>query len=373
MVNPRSRLTKYEKVRAHIMELIDSGSVKVGDNLPGEMELAEKLGVSRNTVRHAFVELVQRGIVQRTRRKGTVYIGDRTSDSVAKTVGIVSSWLVHNIYPEIIHGLEDGLYHGGCTMVLANGNHDHVKERESINRMLEQGIAGLIIEPYLSATLGPEDDFFKLLDQLDIPVLTTNCVIPGLRASAVTVDDRSIGRKATEYLLGLGHRRIACIYKSDNQAGLLRHEGYRTALDRAGVAYEPALVADYSETFEGRQPGAELTERIFDRVTPRPTAFFYFNDEMAVQGYDFFASRDLRIPDDVSVVGVDNLRESSLVSPPLTTFNHPKYVMGKVAAELMLARINTHVYHSEYTVNMDLDIIERGSTGTVDAGAKAIA
>ncbi len=366
MAGSGSRLTKYEIVRAHILQLIEDGSVQVGDNLPGEMELAEALGVSRNTVRHAFSELVQRGIVERTRRKGTVYVGNEEKDPPPKTIGIVSSWLTYNIYPELIHGLEDGLYRGGYTMILANGNSDRKKERESINRMIEQGIAGLIIEPSMSARLDSEDTLVQTLNNLDVPILITNNLISDLRASALIIDDYRIGEDATKYLLEMGHRRIACIYKSDTRSGVLRHDGYRAVLERAGVEYDSDLVRSFDDNTEARRPGSLLTEQIFESASTRPTAFFYFNDEIALQGYDYFAAQNIAIPDDVSVIGVDNIRESSLVSPPITTFNHPKYVMGKIAAELMLARLSTYTYHSEYTVTMQLELVERGSVADLN-------
>ncbi len=361
MAAAKKRLTKYEIVRAHILELIENGAVQIGDTLPGEMEFAESLGVSRNTVRHALGELVQRGIVERTRRRGTVYVGNEQAESAPRTVGIVSSWLTYNIYPELVHGLEDGLYRGGYTMILANGNSDHAKERESITRMLDQGISGLIIEPSMSARLKPDDSFVKTLNDLDIPIILTNTTIEGLRASAITVDDFDIGQAATRYLIDHGHRRIAFIFKSDTQSGVLRHAGYKSVLETNDIEYDTRLVRSYDDATNERRPGATLTRAILDASPEPPSAFFYFNDEMALQGYDSLESSGLSIPDTVSVVGVDNIRESSLVSPPLTTFNHPKYVMGKIAAEMMLARLDSHAYQSDYTVTMKLEIVERGS------------
>lgn len=371
MAAGKVRLTKYEVVRAHILQLIEDGSVQVGGNLPGEMELAEQLGVSRNTVRHAFSELVQRGIVERTRRKGSVYVGNDSAEATPRTIGIVSSWLTYNIYPELIHGLEDGLYRGGYTMILANGNSDHERELESINRMLDQGIAGLIIEPSFSSKLSADDPFVKMLNSLDMPILLTNTVVDGLRASAIAIDDAHIGRMATEYLLEMGHTRIGCIYKSDTQSGVLRHAGYREMLVSHGIGYNSRLVRGYDDAMGQRRPGALLTEQIVESAPERPTALFYFNDEMALQGYDYFVSKGIAIPDDISVVGVDNIRESPLVSPPLTTFNHPKYVMGKIAAEMMLARIGSQTYHSEYVVTMQLELIERGSVADIRGANRA--
>lgn len=365
MTQGKSHLTKYEIVRAHILQLIEDGLVKVGDTLPGDLELADELGVSRNTVRHAFSELVQRGIVERTRRKGTVYLGHEQAQSSPKTIGIVSSWLTYNIYPELIHGLEDGLYRGGYTMILANGNSDHQKERESISRMLDQGISGLIIEPSMSAKLNASDPFVKTLNDLNIPIILTNTIVEGLRASAITIDDAHIGRSATQYLIDMGHRRIGFIYKSDTQSGVLRHSGYEETLKANGIAYDAKLVRSYDDATGDRYPGASLTSAIMETASEPPTAFFYFNDEMALQGYNYFESNDMNIPEDVSVIGVDNIRESSLVSPPLTTFNHPKYVMGKIAAEMMLARLDSHMYHTEYIVTMQLEIVERGSVAKI--------
>jgi len=353
--------TKHGQVRAYILNLIETNKIKIGDSLPGEMELAEQLSVSRNTVRHAFSSLVQQGIVKRTRGRGTVYEGVQAASKTSKAVGIINSSMSHSIYPELLHGIEDGLYRGGYSMILANGNYSHEKELESLRRMLEQGIVGLVIEPHLSSTLGPQDEIIRQLNGLEIPIVTTNCVIPSLRGSAITVDDRETGRRATEYLVSLGHRRIACVYKTDAEAGVRRFEGYQDALRAAGLPFDETLTRPFDETLMPSSPGALLTGDILDSASAPPTAVFYFNDEIAVHAYDAIESRGLRIPDDVSVVAVDDIREASLLAPPLTTFHHPKYVMGKLAAELMIAQLTRSLNHAQYTVRMQLTLIERGS------------
>lgn len=365
MSDPTQRTQpKYSGVRDHILALIAHGTVRPGETIPGEMELAERLGVSRNTVRRALSDLVSTGVVERTRGRGTVFLGHPSPAVQTKIVGIVTGTMAYSIYTELIHGIEDGLYRGGYSMILANGNNDHDKEQESISRMLDQGASGLIIEPHMSGLLQPDDAFFKALDSLRIPVLTLNCAIPGLNGSSVTVDDEGIGRRAGEHLIARGHSRIACLYMSDSQAGRLRFRGLRRALVDAGIAPNEKHLLGFSSAELGTRPGAELTARLMNSK-PRPTAIFYFNDGMAMQGLERLSNDGYRVPDDVSIVGVDNIRESVLTVPPLSTFNHPKYLMGRIAADMMLDRLGNADYNSNNRVSILPDLIRRGSVADI--------
>jgi GntR family transcriptional regulator of arabinose operon len=253
-------------------------------------------------------------------------------------------------------------------MLLANGNYDPEKEKESAKRMLANGVSGIIVEPTNSGRLEEDSEIVQVLNRSGVPVVTTNCEIPGLQASFVTVDDTRIGEDAVDYLLGLGHSRIACVFKSDTQAGELRYQGYARALERAGIPVDPELARFYTQEDEPSLPGAWFTREILESATTgstRPTAFVYFNDQVAHQAYAAFAELGLNVPGDVSVVGIDNIPEAVRAIPPLTTFNHPKYVMGKLAAEIMLGRLGTHDDRLFHGVTMRAQLVQRDSTARI--------
>lgn len=353
--------TKHEEVRDYIERMILDGTIAPGDALPGEMELADTLGVSRNTVRHALMQLGERYRIERKPGRGTIFLGEPAGAAQTRAIGIINSSLMYNIYPELVHGIEDGLYRGGYSMILANGNYDTEKEIESVRRMLSQEVAGLIVEPVASAATVQDRQLLTELNAAGVPVITTNCIIDGLNASYVTLDDEWIGRRAASFLLERGHRRIGCVYKADNQAGVLRYKGFREELQRAGNTGLEDYTCGYSQEDEPRQPGAWCTAEILSHREDPPTAIFYFNDQIAIQAYDAAKKKGLSIPGDLSIISVDNIPEAAHVSPPLTTFNHPKYLMGKIVAEMMLARLGPHNDSLRYGVQMTTELVHRGS------------
>lgn len=157
----------------------------------------------------------------------------------------------------------------------------------------------------------------------------------------VDVDNISSSREAVRYLIELGHRRIAAfcgdpIFYSSEQ----RLEGYQQALAEAGLVYDPSLVQGGSYF---PQPGAleEQVRTVWDRPTAeRPTAIYCFNDAIALGTLRVLKERGLSVPGDISIIGFDDVPESSLSHPALTTIRQPIRSIGERAAELLLARIN---------------------------------
>ncbi|MEV4471413.1 LacI family DNA-binding transcriptional regulator [Nonomuraea sp. NPDC049504] len=156
------------------------------------------------------------------------------------------------------------------------------------------------------------------------------------RETVPTVDADNLqgGRLATEHLIALGHRRIGFLGRPprDLESGPLREEGYRSALADAGLPPDPALirVAGYDET------DARNTVRELLTLPDPPTAIFAANDVSAISTIEVATSMGLRVPDDLSVIGFDNVPESMMSDPPLTTVEQPIQQMGLIAVEMLL-------------------------------------
>jgi LacI family transcriptional regulator len=242
-----------------------------------------------------------------------------------KVIGI----LVSDIEPfsaELLKGAAEGIRGTGFEMVVysAGGRTtDHVGwERRYLSR--------------LSGTL------------LDGAVLVTPTVVDvryGAQVVAVdphtgpsdlpTVDSDNLrgARLATEHLLGLGHRRIAMLTgRPDLASAQLREQGYREAMTHAGVPVEPALVqvGEYDPRLS-----AEAAGRLLARPDP-PTAVFAANDQSAIATMEVAGRLGMRVPDDLSVVGFDNVPEAALSIPPLTTVEQPIHEMGRRAVEMLI-------------------------------------
>jgi LacI family transcriptional regulator len=157
-------------------------------------------------------------------------------------------------------------------------------------------------------------------------------------ATLPTVDSQNLegAIAATEYLIGLGHRRIGFLAgRPDLESARLRENGYREALARAGIAFDPNLVRVGGYTLDtADQPARELLS-----LGDRPTAVFAANDLSAIQTMHVARNWGIRVPDDLSIIGFDNIPESALTEPPLTTIDQAIQEMGYEAARLLIELI----------------------------------
>jgi LacI family transcriptional regulator len=171
------------------------------------------------------------------------------------------------------------------------------------------------------------------------------------------------GLAATEHLLSLGHRRIAAIGgPEDYLCSRARVDGYRSALERAGIAFDLRLVRHGDFQHEGGfVVGGELLD-----LADRPTAIFAGNDQHALGVYEAARQRSLRIPQDLSVVGFDDLPVARWVSPPLTTVRQPLAEMGRAAAQMLGELIEDRPLRSK-RVELSTELITRESTGPLEA------
>lgn len=165
------------------------------------------------------------------------------------------------------------------------------------------------------------------------PVVAVDPHAGGEDVPTVYSDNRRGAELATEHLLALGHRRIGFLAgRPDLESSRRREEGYRAALAAAGIPADPALIrgGDYDEDV-----AVHAAEALLDRPD-RPTAVFASNDTSAIVTMDVAATLGLRVPDDLSVVGYDNVPESALVEPALTTIEQPIQLMGERAVEILV-------------------------------------
>ncbi len=183
---------------------------------------------------------------------------------------------------------------------------------------------------------------------------------PGLLCA--DVDNVGAGRAATDYLIGLGHHRIAAflgddIFLSSEQ----RFTGYCQALAEAGIEGNPAWVQNSSYFPSAASCDAAVGALLELPVSQRPTAIFCFNDNMAIGTLRALQKRGISVPRDMSVIGFDDIPEAGAVSPALTTMRQPIYAIGEHAATLLLARINGEVAPGQHEL-LPAEMIVREST-----------
>lgn len=243
------------------------------------------------------------------------------------TIGVLTQSLLSQFYGEIATGVEEGLAHSGYHPIFASGNWVADDEREAINTLLNRKVDGLIV-------LGgqhPEEELRALAEQ--IPMIVVGRVLEGLEAQCLRVENFEGAYQAVQHLIALNHREIAHITGHHTHADAAeRHRGYARALRDAGLAYDERLVVDSNFL----EPGGLVAIETLLARSARFTAIFAANDQLAYGARLGLYRHGLRVPEDVSLIGFDDLVNSAYTTPPLTTVRHSMLAQGQLAAQAIL-------------------------------------
>ncbi|HXF05815.1 MAG TPA: LacI family DNA-binding transcriptional regulator [Blastocatellia bacterium] len=299
-------------------------------------DIARAANVSHSTVSRALrnSHLVSRETAERIRRIAHE-MGYRPS-AVArslvtqrtKTIGVVVTTIADPFIAEVVSGIEEVANDHGYSVFLANSNADPAREIKVVHSFHERRVDGILVTASRVGAL-----YLPVLSEMKVPIVLINNQHPDEFVHSVLIDNITASREATEHLIRLGHRRIAYIgdqygYQSDTE----RFAGYRQALEMAGLDFLPELIAHGDGKPEG---GMAAMEKLLALPEP-PTAVFCYNDMSALGALRVIRSRGLRVPDDISLVGFDDLFIASYTNPPLTTIRQPKRQMGRMATEVLL-------------------------------------
>lgn len=244
------------------------------------------------------------------------------------TVGVVIPDIANALYAEVARGIEDiaNMYH--YNIILCNSDKRKDKEIRVINTLLEKQVDGLL---FMGGAV--TDEHVQAFQTSNVPIVlcaTTDekGVIP-----SVDIDHEAAAFDAVNRLISEGHRSIAMISGTlqDPANGFARFQGYKRALEQAGIAYREDYVRIGNYRYES---GIDATT-YFLGLSDRPTAIFAATDEMAIGAIHCIQDTGLSVPDDVSVISVDNSRISSMVRPLLTTVAQPMYDIGAVSMRLL--------------------------------------
>jgi DNA-binding LacI/PurR family transcriptional regulator len=192
-----------------------------------------------------------------------------------------------------------------------------------------------------------------------VVVLQEQSLDPGIHS--VSVDLEAGGYLATRHLIGLGHQRIAHVTEALRPDSLRRDraDGYRRALAEAGIAFDPDLVVTTENSMAG---GADALDRLLDRGDHRPTAAFLYNDQLAVGALHALRLRDIDVPRDFAVVGFDGVAIGAFTAPTLTTIDHPRGELGRLAIEMLVAAI-AGAARTVQSRLLPVKLVVRGSCG----------
>ncbi|MFP4015781.1 MAG: substrate-binding domain-containing protein [Halanaerobiales bacterium] len=340
-----SYLPKYLQVKNLILKSIENGIIKPGDKVPSENELKEQYNVSRHTVRKALELLEREGLLDKRQGIGTFYQGRKQPSS--KNIGFISISLYDYIFADILSGIDNILHQNDYQVILGNSQDSIEREGVILGQFLDKNIDGLIIEPAKSAHTQPNTSLLDQFIKRNIPVVVLDSLYSGKDYNSVVVDDQKGGFLATDYLIEMGHIRIAMVYKSAHSPAQDRLQGYKRALKEANISICSELIKPYQnsefehpEKFDGEI--RTICQELLDLDKP-PTAIFCFNDQTAVLMKEILSEQGIDVPEDISLIGFDNSEMVRLNTISISSVSHPRKKSGEKAAEIILDQIDKKI------------------------------
>jgi len=285
------------------------------------------------------------------------------------SLGLIIKEVDNPYYAEVILGARDVAEEYGYTLVVASSEGQHEVERRAVHALRGTGIEGLMLTPVLDETA----DLAHLFDikRRNIPLVLLERV-RGLRASLVDVDNVRASRLAADYLIARGHKRLAHFagpaYSMHSEE---RVQGVRLASSGASrvVLKADDIVLAGAHLADGYR--AALAYFGARSATTRATGVTCYNDLVAIGVYRALAELGLRVPDDVSVIGFDDISLAEYAAVPLTTIRMPKRRMGALAAQMLIQQIQSHTVLEPRGEMLESQLVERASVATLPNGQPA--
>lgn len=336
--------------------------VTISDNLANGVtiyDIAKKANVSISTVSRVFNgnELVSKKTRKKVQKviEEMNYIPNAIARSLvcqtSKTIGLIVSDISNPFFTDVIDGIDSILSSEGFTAFMCDTRYSPEKENKYICQMLEKRVDGIIIfSAYASDT--------NLITKTKniIPLVSVQSTFS--EADCINTTDDKGAFEAVDYLIKLGHSKIAfLVYEYNNSTISDRMKGYLKAHKENRLTVNNEYIITSKFTSNG---GYYMTKELLEKC-PEVTAIFAYNDVIALGAYMAINEKGMKIPDDISIVGYDDIEVASLTMPKLTTVSQPFYDIGKNAAELLLKRIKENRKSTPQTILLPTKLVIRDS------------
>ncbi|MBR2913241.1 MAG: GntR family transcriptional regulator [Oscillospiraceae bacterium] len=327
---------KYLAIVEWAKKYIEEQGLRPDDRFLSENELCSIHNVSRQTVRQALKMLENENVICRVRGSGT-FVKEASAAAPAErlSVGVISTYFSDYIFPSIVTGIESVLKRNNTAMQLSITQNQVFEETQALRNMINHGVSGLIIEPSKSALPNPNRKLYDEIKAKNIPVVFFNAKYPWADFPCVMMDDIEAGKLVTDYLFHSGHKKISAIFALDDIQGHNRYQGYIKSCEEQGIVTAEQNVLWYSTS--ERASLFSLSESRILSLLKESTAVVCYNDKLAVELLNFCKSRGISVPDDISIVGIDDSKLATICDVHLTTVKHPHQLLGEKAAEQLLS------------------------------------
>ena len=334
-------ISKCRELEGNLIRLIISDGIKKGEAILSENKLSLLFGVSRVTVRQAIANLEERGILRSEHGRGTFVVSPPVislgEGQGSKLIGLTFSGGADNPFMASIafgaQSIADDF--NLCIGVVVDANN----EAEMIRQLLKRGVDGLIISPVESNPVSP---FLFKIASSGVKLVLIDAQIRDFNMPSVSSDDREGGFLATQRLCVAGHRRIAHIRGPELIANAIeRFDGYRLALERNGIVFNPELVPASDPHFGYAEKAGQTAMRTLLELPENkcPTAIFAANDNLALGAWSVMKEYGLSVPGHISLVGYGNLRTPYERGLFLTSVDQSPQDIGYTALKLLIRLI----------------------------------
>lgn len=370
-----SPIPLYYQVKKMVMSEIMRKNLKKGDLIPKEMELCERYNVSRITIRRAIAELVTEKVLYRVSGVGT-FVNDVTEKDFHlsekdRQIALVVPDIEDLAISAIFSGIDKAAQEHDYDIIIYSSGRRIEKENYNLSHLLQSNSTGAIIFPNWGTTNASH--IFELKRQ-GYPFVLIDRYYREIETDYVVTDNISGAVDAVTHLIKLGHKRIGFIGGPDNSAGDDRMEGYRRALSKNGIVIDENLIVtldkdSYSQPqTEPESGGYEEAKKLLALKNP-PTAMFAACDTLALGAFKALKEAGLKVPDDIALVGFDNLMFAPLLEVPLTTIAQPFKDIGGRAIDILLDKIKDKSSPVKQIV-LKPELIIRDSCGAKQRKAK---
>ncbi|MFB5661089.1 LacI family DNA-binding transcriptional regulator [Alteribacillus sp. HJP-4] len=262
------------------------------------------------------------------------FIARSLTKKKTSTIGIIVANILHGFSTQVIRSIEDSCNEKDIHVIVCNADDDPVKEKKYLTMLQSKQVDGFIIFPSRQNT----SVYQQLLDY-QIPVVFMDRIMPEVSVSTILLDNYKAAELAVEHFSEKGHDNIAIVtpkLEPPITPRIERLDGFRMAMDEFGKDCREEFI------FSGDLPLLRgQLNKIFKRKV-KPTAILASNDLALIALLEFCKEKEMRLPEELSIIGIDEVSFAVLHNPGLTTINQPAFEMGKQAAELLLAQINDH-------------------------------
>jgi GntR family transcriptional regulator of arabinose operon len=332
----------HVRVQESIRKRILDGTWGVGVKIPSERELEQDLGISRLTISKGLAHLVAEGLLTRRRGQGT-FVTDQSRQTRHKGLWVksISPMVGGQGGVPVKHGVMEGLYDavGGLGFQVGVDFYRTPAEQIALlDRPHDPRTGGLIIwfEPAADTEV-----VLSRLQERGVPFVLLDAYPGKLETDYVVSDNLEGGRLLVEHLVRMGHRQVGYVSRPIDRTSLRdRQAGFLQGVVTHGLPLQAGQVVQLPQPGEAALAEVPAVVEHFLALTPRPTALCFCNDDLALEAVDYLRTKGIRVPQDLSVVGYDNVDRSRYGLVPLTTMQQDFYGMGKVAGEILGERLN---------------------------------